>query len=43
MLESFYPRGTASALEIQDGRFIAIYPDRRTLLFEAPRAAPARR
>ena len=44
MLSSFYPGGVASALEIRDGRFTAIYPGERTTLFEpGERAAPSRR
>jgi hypothetical protein len=44
MLSSVYPGGVASALEIRDGRFTAIYTDQRTTLFEADeRAAPSRR
>jgi hypothetical protein len=44
MLSSFYPGGVASALEIRDGRFTAIYTDQRTTLFEAEeRGAPSRR
>jgi len=34
MLTSYYPEGRASALEIQDGRFTAIYMDRRDVLLE---------
>jgi hypothetical protein len=34
MLSSFYPGGRASALEIRDGRFTAIYAGERTTLFE---------
>jgi hypothetical protein len=30
--ESFFPGGRASALEIQDGRFVAIYEDGREQL-----------
>jgi len=44
MLSSFYPGGRASALEIRDGRFTAIYAGDRTTLFEpGERAAPSRR
>lgn len=43
MLSSFYPGGVASALEIRNGRFTAIYSDQRTTLFEAERVAPSRR
>ena len=44
MLSSFYPGGVASALEIRDGRFTAIYAGERTTLFEpGERAAPSRR
>jgi hypothetical protein len=46
-LSSVYPGGRASALEIRDGRFTAIYAGERTTLFEpgAPRysARPRRR
>jgi hypothetical protein len=35
--------GAASALEIQDGRFVAIHPDGRTVLVEANQAAPVSR
>ena len=41
MLSSVYPGGVASALEIRDGRFTAIYADQRTTLFEV--GAPSRR
>ena len=34
MLSSFYRGGRASALEIQDGRFTAIYRDRRKVLLD---------
>jgi len=44
MLSSFYPGGVASALEIRDGRFTAIYTDQRTTLVEAgERATPSQR
>jgi hypothetical protein len=44
MSSSFYPGGVASALEIRDGRFTAIYADQRTTLFESDkRAAPSLR
>lgn len=44
MLSSFYPGGVASALEIHDGRFTAIYTNQRTTLYELGRqAAPSRR
>jgi hypothetical protein len=33
MLTSFYPTGRASALEIQNGTFMAIYTDREVMLF----------
>lgn len=33
---AFYPAGRASALEIRDGQFTAIYDDRRELLFKTP-------
>jgi hypothetical protein len=32
MLASYYPGGQASALEIADGKFTAVYSDRRTVL-----------
>jgi hypothetical protein len=38
MLASYYPGGQASALEIQDGRFTAIYRDQRIVLLEPPKA-----
>ena len=38
MLASYYPSGQASALEIQDGRFTAIYRDQRIVLLEPPKA-----
>jgi hypothetical protein len=39
-----FPGGAASALEIRDRQFSAIYPEERTLLFEAgERLAPAAR
>ncbi|MCI0352383.1 MAG: metallophosphoesterase [Acidobacteriales bacterium] len=44
MLASFFPGGQASALEIADGKFTAIYLDRRALLFPPqtqPQAQPA--
>jgi calcineurin-like phosphoesterase family protein len=41
MLSSYAPRGVASALEISDGRFSAIYADERTTLLE--REAGSRR
>ena len=34
MLTSYAPQGRASALEIRDGRFTAIYEDRRDVLLE---------
>ncbi|MGH9862686.1 MAG: metallophosphoesterase [Candidatus Acidiferrales bacterium] len=34
MLSSRYPGGRASALEIQEGKFTAIYPDARVVLLE---------
>ena len=34
MLRSYVPQGRASALEIRDGRFTAIYEDRRDVLLE---------
>jgi calcineurin-like phosphoesterase family protein len=44
MLSSYFPGGVASALEILDGRFTAIYADGRTTLLEAPaRTVPVRR
>ena len=44
MLSSVYKGGRASALEIRDGRFTAIYADQRATLFEAGReVAPPRR
>jgi hypothetical protein len=43
MLSSVYRGGVASALEIRDGRFTAIYGNQRTTLFEAGQAAPSRR
>jgi hypothetical protein len=44
MLSSVYPGGMASALEIRDGRFTAIYADQRATVFEADsRPAPSRR
>ena len=44
MLSSVYQGGRASALEIRDGRFTAIYADQRAILFEAGReVAPLRR
>jgi len=39
MLTSFFPGGRPSALEIADGKFTAIYPDERTLLFDSNTAA----
>lgn len=36
MLSSFYPGGQPSALEISEGRFTAIYRDRRMVLLPAP-------
>ena len=44
MLSSCYPGGVASALEIRDGRFTAIYAEQRTTIFEAgQQAMPSRR
>ena len=44
MSSGFYPGGRASALEIRDGRFTAIYAgDRTTLFAPGERAAPSRR
>ena len=44
MLSSVYQGGVASALEIRDRRFTAIYSDQRTMLFElGQQAAPSRR
>lgn len=44
MLSSFYPGGVASAIEIRDGRFTAIYANERTTLFEpGERATPSPR
>ena len=44
MLSSYFRGGVASALEIRDGRFTAIYADQRTTLLEAgAQAAPSRR
>lgn len=40
MLSSQYPGGRASALEIQNGQFTAIYPDRRVLLPLQPVPSP---
>lgn len=39
MLSSYFPGGRASALEIQNGKFTAIYLDQRTVLFEPPSAS----
>jgi len=43
MLSSYVPGGTASALEIQDGRFTAIYPSERLTLLESRVRAPEKR
>jgi hypothetical protein len=44
MLSSYYQGGVASALEIRDGRFTAVYANQRTTLLEAgQQAAPSRR
>jgi len=39
MLSSFYPGGRPSALEVQDGRFTAVYTDQRKVLLD-PEPAP---
>ena len=43
MLSSYVPGGTASALEIQDGRFTAIYPSERLTLLESRARVPETR
>ena len=43
MLSSYVPGGTASALEIQDGRFTAIYPNERLTLLDSRVRAPEKR
>lgn len=40
-MSKFYVSGRPSALEMDNGRFTAIYPDERKVLFERPAAATA--